>query len=108
MRYLHETLGFEVWPYQYEGGVHFDPHGLNDGVNAWYTSGGYIAFGSPPSNVDAGEANDALKVNKDDNQMNSTNANTFPNNDITSFKPLARVASGNCRYGCGEPRSVEH
>lgn len=56
MRYINETLGFNVMPHQYEGGVQFDPHGLNGGNNAYYNgSTGQIAFGSPASSVDVAE-----------------------------------------------------
>lgn len=55
MRYMNETLGFDVMPTQYEGGILFDPHGLDGEVNAHYTYAGKIAFGSPISNVDLGE-----------------------------------------------------
>ena len=46
MRYINETLGFDVMPFQYAGGVQFDPHGLDGENNAHYTSAGKIAFGS--------------------------------------------------------------
>ncbi|MEJ2594348.1 MAG: PepSY domain-containing protein, partial [bacterium] len=36
MRYLNDSLGFSVMPFQYEGGVQFDPHGLGGDVNAHY------------------------------------------------------------------------
>lgn len=55
MRYLNDELGFNCWPYQYEGGVQFDPHGLNGDLNAHYSWDGYVAFGSPNGNVDLGE-----------------------------------------------------
>ncbi|MCD4827963.1 MAG: PKD domain-containing protein, partial [Candidatus Cloacimonetes bacterium] len=56
MRYLNYVLGFNVMPYQYEGGVHFDPHALDGAANAYYSmGGGHIAFGSPAAAVDAGE-----------------------------------------------------
>jgi PKD repeat protein len=56
MRYLQELMGYEIMPYQYTGGVHFDPHGLNGDVNAHYSpSTGHVAFGSPAEAVDAGE-----------------------------------------------------
>ena len=46
MRYINETLGVSVMPYQYSGGVRFDPHGLNGSDNSHYvTSTGLIAFG---------------------------------------------------------------
>jgi len=56
MAYLNDSLGFDVMPHQYQGGVQFDPHGVNGEVNAHYlSSSGYVAFGSPNDNVDAGE-----------------------------------------------------
>ena len=56
MKYLNETLGFDVMPFQYEGGVRFDPRGLNGDVNAHYLSSlGAVAFGAPSSGVDAAE-----------------------------------------------------
>ncbi len=56
MEYLNDSLGFDVLPYQYEGGVQFDPHGLDGETNAHYLgSTGHVAFGSPSNKVDAGE-----------------------------------------------------
>ncbi|NQV42077.1 MAG: PKD domain-containing protein [Candidatus Marinimicrobia bacterium] len=56
MAYLNDSLGFDVMPYQYEGGVQFDPHGLDGGQNAHFMpSTGAVAFGSPANFVDAGE-----------------------------------------------------
>lgn len=46
MRYMNETLGIAVMPYQYSGGVRFDPHGLSGSDNSYYiTSEGRVAFG---------------------------------------------------------------
>jgi PKD repeat protein/predicted small secreted protein len=46
MRYINETLGFTVIPFQYTGGVRFDPHGLNGDDNSHYIpSTGSIAYG---------------------------------------------------------------
>jgi PKD repeat protein len=46
MRYINETLGFTLTPYQYSGGVKFDPHGFNGEDNSHYlTSTGSIAYG---------------------------------------------------------------
>lgn len=46
MRYLNETLGLSIMPYQYSGGARFDPHGLNGDDNSHYSSGsGEVAFG---------------------------------------------------------------
>ena len=56
MKYLNETLGFQVMPFQYEGGVHFDPRALDGDANAYYTgSTGWVAFGVPSGAVDAAE-----------------------------------------------------
>ncbi|WP_081067969.1 PepSY domain-containing protein [Burkholderia territorii] len=44
--YVNKTLGIHATPYQYPGGVQFDPHGLNGGDNSHYVSAtGRIAFG---------------------------------------------------------------
>ncbi|MES2682088.1 MAG: peptidase [Pseudomonadota bacterium] len=46
MRYINETLGVNLRPYQYSGGVQFDPQGLDGEDNSHYTpSTGQIAFG---------------------------------------------------------------
>ncbi|HUM68739.1 MAG TPA: PepSY domain-containing protein, partial [Chloroflexota bacterium] len=46
MRYLNETLGLNIMPYQYSGGVRFDPHGLSGADNSHYSTGsGEVAFG---------------------------------------------------------------
>jgi len=46
MRYLNVDLGLNIRPYQYSGGVQFDPHGLNGSDNSHYLSGsGRLAFG---------------------------------------------------------------
>ncbi len=46
MRYINETLGFSVTPFQYTGGVRFDPHGLNGSDNSHYLgSTGEVTFG---------------------------------------------------------------
>lgn len=46
MRYVNNTLGVGVTPYQYAGGARFDPHGLSGDDNSHYTSGnGVVAFG---------------------------------------------------------------
>lgn len=46
MRYINETLGIALRPYQYEGGVQFDPQGLDGEDNSHYSSGsGQLAFG---------------------------------------------------------------
>ena len=56
MAYINDSLGFDIMPFQYPGGVQFDPHGLNGDQNAHFLpSTGWVAFGSPTSYVDAGE-----------------------------------------------------
>ncbi len=46
MRFINVTLGIPVVPFQYAGGVRFDPSGLSGADNAHYTpSSGVIAFG---------------------------------------------------------------
>ena len=46
MRYLNVTLGLNITPYQYNGGVRFDPHGLNGSDNSHYLTGsGQVSFG---------------------------------------------------------------
>ena len=46
MRYINQTLGITLMPFQYTGGVRFDPHGLNGADNSHYLGGsGQIAFG---------------------------------------------------------------
>ena len=46
MRYINVDLGVSLMPYQYSGGVRFDPHGLNGSDNSHYSSGsGELAFG---------------------------------------------------------------
>jgi hypothetical protein len=46
MRYINETLGIPLRPYQYDGGVRFDPQGLDGDDNSHYTPGsGNLAFG---------------------------------------------------------------
>jgi len=46
MRYINETLGFTLMPFQYSGGVRFDPHGLSGDDNSHYLpSTGSIAYG---------------------------------------------------------------
>ncbi len=46
MRYINETLGFTLMPFQYTGGVRFDPHGLSGSDNSHYLSAtGSIAYG---------------------------------------------------------------
>ena len=46
MRYINDTLGVPVTPYQYVGGVRYDPHGFSGADNSHYLSGtGVLAFG---------------------------------------------------------------
>ncbi len=46
MRHINVTLGIPLTPYQYAGGVRFDPSGLSGADNSHYTSSnGVIAFG---------------------------------------------------------------
>ncbi len=50
MRYINTPgptgLGLSIMPYQYAGGVRFDPHGLNGADNSHYLSGsGRVSFG---------------------------------------------------------------
>ncbi|MEJ2595902.1 MAG: PKD domain-containing protein [bacterium] len=46
MAYLNDTLGFSILPFQYNGGVRYDPHGLNGADNSYYQPGnGRLSFG---------------------------------------------------------------
>lgn len=46
LRYLNSTLGLNVKPYQYSGGVKFDAHALSGADNSNYTTGnGTLKFG---------------------------------------------------------------
>lgn len=59
MRYINETLGVPVMPYQYSGGVRFDPHGLSGADNSHYSTGsGEVAFGE--GGVDDAEDSDVI------------------------------------------------
>ncbi len=59
MRYVNETLNLKVMPYQYTGGVRFDPHGLSGDDNSHYSESlGKLAFGQ--GGVD--DAEDAMVV----------------------------------------------
>ncbi|MEZ4801268.1 MAG: proprotein convertase P-domain-containing protein [Gelidibacter sp.] len=59
MGYINETLGCNVLPYQYSGGVQFDPHGFNGEDNSHYLSGsGRLAFGE--GCVDDAEDSDVI------------------------------------------------
>jgi len=39
MRYINETLGFDLMPLQYSGGVRIDPHGADGSENSFYSPG---------------------------------------------------------------------
>ena len=59
MRYINQTLGIPLMPFQYSGGVQFDPHGLGGSDNSHYTGGsGRIAFGE--GGVDDAEDADVI------------------------------------------------
>lgn len=46
LRYINETLSIPLMPFQYSGGMQFDPHGLNGQDNSYYLGGsGQISFG---------------------------------------------------------------
>jgi Zn-dependent metalloprotease len=59
MRYLNETLGVKVGPFQYRGGVKADPKGLNGDDNSHYDpSSGELAFGE--GGVDDAQDHDVI------------------------------------------------
>jgi len=58
MRYINETLGFTVMPYQYTGGARVDPHGLGGADNSHYLSDGTLAWGE--GGVDDSEDPDVI------------------------------------------------
>lgn len=59
MRYLAVTLGLDVQPHQYAGGVQVDPSGFNGADNSHYLSGsGRLAFGE--GGVDDAEDADVI------------------------------------------------
>ncbi len=59
MRYVNLTLGCNITPTQYTGGVQFDPHGANGGDQSYYTgAAGRIVFGE--GGVDDGEDSDVI------------------------------------------------
>lgn len=59
MRYLNVTLGLSIMPYQYAGGVRFDPSGLSGADNSHYLGGsGNLAFGE--GGVDDAEDADVI------------------------------------------------
>jgi hypothetical protein len=59
MRYINETLGVTLMPYQYATGVRYDPHGWNGADNSSYSSStGRLTFGE--GGVDDAEDADVL------------------------------------------------
>jgi PKD repeat protein len=59
MRYINETLGCDIMPFQYVGGVRYDPHGAGGADNSYYTPGtGRLSFGE--GCVDDAEDSDVL------------------------------------------------
>ncbi len=59
MRYINQTLGIPLMPYQYATGVRYDPHGLSGADNSHYISGsGRLAFGE--GGVDDAEDADVI------------------------------------------------
>jgi hypothetical protein len=59
MRYINETLGFPLMPFQYTGGVRGDPHGLGGSDNSHYIpSTGELAWGE--GGVDDSEDEDVI------------------------------------------------
>lgn len=59
MSYINDTLGIILMPYQYSGGVRFDPHGLQGDDNSWYLpDAGYLAFGD--GGIDDAEDQDVI------------------------------------------------
>ncbi len=59
LRYINTTLGISLMPYQYVGGIRFDPSGLSGADNSHYIgSTGRIAFGE--GGVDDAEDSDVI------------------------------------------------
>jgi hypothetical protein len=59
MRHINVTLGIALTPYQYAGGVRYDPHGLSGADNSHYVSStGIVAFGD--GGVDDAEDDDVV------------------------------------------------
>ncbi|WP_104734872.1 T9SS type A sorting domain-containing protein [Hanstruepera ponticola] len=59
MNYINNTLGCDVMPYQYSGGVQYDPHGAGGADNSYYTGGaGRLSFGE--GCVDDAEDSDVI------------------------------------------------
>ena len=59
MRYINITLNCPAVPFQYTGGVRYDPHGANGADNSFYSGGaGTLTFGE--GGVDDGEDSDVI------------------------------------------------
>ncbi|GAA3778678.1 hypothetical protein GCM10022271_08710 [Corallibacter vietnamensis] len=59
INYINNTLGCDVMPYQYSGGVRYDAHGAGGADNSYYTGGtGRLSFGE--GCVDDGEDSDVI------------------------------------------------
>jgi uncharacterized repeat protein (TIGR01451 family) len=59
MRYLNTTLALTIEPFQYPGGVQYDPHGFNGADNSSYSPGtGRLQFGE--GGVDDAEDSDVI------------------------------------------------
>ena len=59
MRYINQTLGISLMPFQYSSGVRFDPHGLNGADNSYFLTGsGSLSFGE--GGVDDAEDADVI------------------------------------------------
>lgn len=59
LRYVNETLGVKAMPYQYSGGIKFDPQGENGADNSHYSSfGGNLVFGQ--GGIDDAEDHDVV------------------------------------------------
>lgn len=57
--YINDDLGCNVLPYQYNGGVQYDPHGAGGADNSYYTGGaGRLSFGE--GCVDDAEDSDVI------------------------------------------------
>ncbi|WP_223034611.1 T9SS type A sorting domain-containing protein [Hanstruepera marina] len=57
--YINDDLGCDVLPYQYNGGVQYDPHGAGGADNSYYTGGaGRLSFGE--GCVDDAEDSDVI------------------------------------------------
>jgi Zn-dependent metalloprotease len=59
LRYINEQLGYAVMPIQYQGGVHFDAHGVDGDDNSHYDpASGILAFGE--GGVDDAQDHDVI------------------------------------------------